>query len=241
MATKYNLLDTSELNKDFSLYRQGRTDYLLTRELPVILEKHDRSKRILDYGCGAGLSTRFLKSLGLNVVGVDISKAVLDLARKNDLNGHYLQINEQNDLPFNKSEFKIVVSTFVLFAIPTLNEIIAVFKRINRVLDKDGVFIAVTGSTEMYKRDWLSLEVKQFPQNNNPKSGDACKIKLTEVDLVLEDYFWTDEDYEQVAKQSNFVIANKTYPLGKDEDGIAWKDEKKFPPYVFYEFKKTGV
>src|SRR3990167_9521805 len=76
MATKYNLLDTSELNKDFSLYRQGRTDYLLTRELPVILEKHDRSKRILDYGCGAGLSTRFLKSLGLNVVGVDISKAI---------------------------------------------------------------------------------------------------------------------------------------------------------------------
>jgi hypothetical protein len=131
-----------------------------------------------------------------------------------------------------------VVSTFVLFAIPSISSLINTFKNIHSILSQDGVFIAVTGSTELYQRDWLSLRVKEFPENQHPISGDICRVVLTDIDLLLEDYYWTHEDYVKVANASGFQIAEHSYPLGREEDGIPWKDERVYPPYVFYEFSK---
>ena len=41
-------------------------------------------KKALDYGCGAGRSSRFLKKLGYGVTGVDISSSLLDVASQKD-------------------------------------------------------------------------------------------------------------------------------------------------------------
>lgn len=49
------------------------------------------SKRVLDLGCGSGEHTRFLKALGFDVTGVDLSAAQLDAARAADPDGHYIQ------------------------------------------------------------------------------------------------------------------------------------------------------
>lgn len=236
MTQSYNLLGENE--GATIPFRYGRTDFLLTRELPRILIKYATQKTILDYGCGPGLSSRFLKSLGYDVVGVDISESGIALAKQNDPSGQYFKINPDERLPYGANTFDIVVSTFVLFAIPSIHSLIKTFKNIHSVLNPGGVFIAVTGSTELYQRDWLSLSVKGFPENKNPNSGDVCRILLTDIDLLLEDYYWTHEDYVNVAGESGFQMAAHSYPLGHPEDGIPWKDEKDFPPYVFYEFIK---
>jgi SAM-dependent methyltransferase len=49
------------------------------------------SREVLDLGCGTGEHTRFLKSLGLKVTGVDASPSQLGSAREADPGGRYLQ------------------------------------------------------------------------------------------------------------------------------------------------------
>lgn len=45
-----------------------------------------------DSGCDAGRSTRFLKGLGLAVVGVDVSRSMLERARERDPEGRYVLV-----------------------------------------------------------------------------------------------------------------------------------------------------
>src|SRR3990167_10634555 len=160
LASKYNLLgDKSQI------YRLGRTDYLVTRELPNILAKYKVNK-ILDLGCGAGLSTRFIKKLGYECIGTDINDEMLSFAKKNDPSGIYIKTLNGNSLPFEKEVFDMVVSVFVLFEIPTIDLMIKFFNETSRVLKKGCTFIAVTGSEELYKRKWLSLDL-DFHENKN--------------------------------------------------------------------------
>ena len=121
-AKKYNLL-----GEDAQIYRIGRTDYLVTRELPAILSKYNVSS-ILDLGCGAGLSTRFLKKLGYECIGVDSSDDMLTLAKQNDPTGIYKKSISPTLLPFDSESFEMAVSVFVLFEIATMDLMISLFK-----------------------------------------------------------------------------------------------------------------
>src|SRR5512132_3997548 len=60
------------------------TYYLAFRDLPGLVRRYNHGSRALDFGCGTGRSTRFLRNLGLHVVGADISQAMLDQARALD-------------------------------------------------------------------------------------------------------------------------------------------------------------
>ena len=53
------------------------TFYLGFRDVPKLIKKYVKGTQALDYGCGPGRSTRFLKSLGFDVIGVDISSDML--------------------------------------------------------------------------------------------------------------------------------------------------------------------
>ncbi len=65
------------------------TYYLAFRDLPEILARHVAGKKALDFGCGTGRSTRFLRKLGFDAVGVDISEEMVRRARKIDPEGDY--------------------------------------------------------------------------------------------------------------------------------------------------------
>jgi SAM-dependent methyltransferase len=65
----------------------------LQREAPLLqrVMAGGPSKQIIDLGCGSGEHTRFLKSLGFDATGLDLSAAQVEAARSADPAGHYIQ------------------------------------------------------------------------------------------------------------------------------------------------------
>ena len=68
-----NVYDDLDRARAYAELEFPGTYYLAFRDLPALLRKHARGTRALDFGCGTGRSARFLRGLGLEVVGVDIS------------------------------------------------------------------------------------------------------------------------------------------------------------------------
>lgn len=222
----------------YAKHSLGGTGYLAFKYVPELIKKYCTGNNTLDYGCGSGRSTRFLRDLGLFVEGVDISDDMIKEAIKRDRTTQYTRI-QSAFLPHRDQTFNIIFSCLVLFEIPTKQEILDVFREIKRVLKDNGVFIAVTGGTEMYNHQWLSLDAN-YPENNNLKSGSLAKISLKEVGLTLLDYYWTDDDYKGIINASDFNLVERFYPLGDSNDGINWISETKVSPYVTYILKKQS-
>jgi ubiquinone/menaquinone biosynthesis C-methylase UbiE len=210
------------------------TQYLAFRDIPMLIREHAGPvESVLDYGCGAGRSTRFLKRLGFDVVGVDVSPEMLEQARSQDGSGEYHQISSGH-LPFEDSTFDLVFASFVFLEMSRLEEIEEVLREMKRVLRDDGVVIFVTDSMEASKGTWVSLSYA-FPENDRPlRSGDTVKLLIRGIDVVLHDYYWTEEDYSGAAGRAGLVLATIHKPLGTSADSIEWRDETTTSPIAIY-------
>lgn len=96
------------------------------------------NKYILDIGCGTGLGTRQLKSHKANVVGSDISAAMIEEARTLDSEGEYV-VAPVSKLPFPDNSFDMVTafSSFHWFTDQdSINEI-------KRILKPGGAFYVI--------------------------------------------------------------------------------------------------
>lgn len=231
----------NDYQKNANLYAKlgiTGTRYLIFKQIGSIIEKYAKGNITLDYGCGAGGSTRFLKSLGLSVEGVDISEDMLTQARSLSNDILYTLIESAKTKAENE-KYDIVFSSLVLFEIATKEELARVFREIWRILKQDGVFIAVTGSPAMFNYQWLSLEV-DFPENKELQSGSIAKVLLKDINLIVYDYFWTDGDYQDIIRKTHFDLVEAITPLGDENDGYPWVSEKEASPFIIYVMKKKN-
>jgi SAM-dependent methyltransferase len=214
------------------------TQYLAFRDIPALVREHAGPvTSALDYGCGAGRSTRFLKHLGLEVVGVDVSPEMLEQARAKDRSGEYHQISSGH-LPFDDSTFDLVFASFVFLEMSRIEEVERVLAEMGRVLRDDGTVIFVTDSMEASKGTWVSLSYA-FPENDKPlRSGDTVKLLLRDIDVVLHDYYWTEDDYTGAAERAGLALITLHKPLGHVDDAIEWRDETTMSPIATYVLRK---
>lgn len=221
------------------LEMQG-TQYLAFRDIHALIEEYAGPvASVLDYGCGAGRSTRFLKRLGFNTVGVDVSHDMLEQARTKDGAGDYRHI-PSGRLPFEDSCFDLVFASYVFLEVSRLEEIENILKEIKRVLRKDGLNIVVTASTEATDGNWVSLSYA-FPENERPlQSGDTIKLLIQGVDVVFYDYFWTEDDYVGAAERAGLRLVKLHKPLGSHDDSIQWRDETKMSPIAIYVLRNSS-
>jgi SAM-dependent methyltransferase len=84
-----NVYEDEERARAYATLQFPGTYYLAFRDLPALIRHYNHGSHALDFGCGTGRSTRFLRNLGLNVIGADISQAMLDQARTLDPSGEY--------------------------------------------------------------------------------------------------------------------------------------------------------
>jgi ubiquinone/menaquinone biosynthesis C-methylase UbiE len=228
-----NKSELAEYAKLYSLKSyNGTPKYLAFRDLPKLFKKYNLTKNALDFGCGAGESTLFLKSQGLEVCGVDINEEMLVHARKSDPDGEYVAIS--NDIiPYEDNSYELVFASFVLLEMSSLKQIQKVLHEISRVLKPGGMFLTVLDNENLYKYNWKLINT-DFPQNKSLKRGQKVKVEFLGKGLAIEDYYWPREDYLRVMKNAGLELLEIHEPLGVKEDGVDWKDEIIVPPVSLY-------
>ncbi|MBT7902838.1 class I SAM-dependent methyltransferase [Candidatus Woesearchaeota archaeon] len=68
-----------------------------------------KTDKLLDVGCGSGISTRYWNNKCDSLIGIDPSEKLLEIARLKDTNGTY-DLGSAEKLPFKDCEFDVVIS-----------------------------------------------------------------------------------------------------------------------------------
>jgi SAM-dependent methyltransferase len=218
------------------------TYYLAFRDLPEIIAQHVRGNKAMDFGCGAGRSTRFLTKLGFDSIGVDISAEMLQKAREFDPKGDYRLLGESGFDQFLDQTFDLILSAFTFDNIPTREKKVDIMKEIRRMLKPEGRFVSLVSSPEIYYHEWASFTTKDFPANRKAKCGDIVKIinTATEDKRPVDDILWPDEDYRSIYKDVHLEPVEVYKPLARVEEPYQWVNETRIAPWVIYVIKKTA-
>lgn len=212
------------------------TYHLAYRDLPEIIGDHVRGRRAVDFGCGTGRSTRFLRKLGFDAVGVDVSEHMLARARERDPEGEY-RLAPDGDLGgLAEGAHDLVLSAFTFDNIPTMEKKISLFSSLKRLLNGSGRIVNLVSAPEIYLNEWASFSTKDFPENRTARSGDKVLIVMLDVEdkRPIEDILCTDSDYQEIYQRAGLMPIKVYRPLAEPTDAGAWVSETAIAPWVIY-------
>ena len=120
-------------------YKQW-TDYLIA----LLQEYGIKDKLVLDLGCGTGNVTEYLAKAGYNMIGIDMSEDMLNIAmQKREKSGHdilYL-LQDMREFELYGTVKAIVSICDSINYITEEEDLLEVFRLVNNYLDPRGVFI----------------------------------------------------------------------------------------------------
>lgn len=231
-----NVYDDAERAAAYAGLDYPGTYYLAFRDLPEIIAAHVTGRHALDFGCGAGRSTRFLKGLGFEATGVDISENMVRRARELDPAGTYalLPAGEIDGVP--RGSVDLVLCAFTFDNIPDAEKRRAILRDLQQLLASRGRIILVASRPEIYWHEWASFTTQAFPENRLAGSGEVVRIVMKDVPDArpVLDVIWRHEDYlEQFAAAGLELLAMET-PLGREDEPHAWLSELSVAPWAIY-------
>ena len=236
----YNVYEDAQRAEAYSKLEFPGTYYLAYRGLPEIISAHVKGRKAIDFGCGTGRSTRFLKKIGFEAIGVDISEDMLKQARARDPEGDYRLIEDGGLHQLQARVYDLVLSVFTFDNIPTMEKKVTLFRDLGRLLKNEGRIVSVVSSPEIYTHEWASFTTKHFPENKFAQSGDKVRIIMTDVEdqRPVEDILWTGEAYQEVYQRAGLELAQAYKPLGTESEPYNWVNETRIAPWVIYVLRR---
>ena len=142
MKESQNIFDNEVFFTGYKEIRGREYNYNILLEQPAImgLLPNINGKRILDLGCGYGENCiEFINKGAVEVVGIDISKKMLEVAKEKNSNSKitYLESSVEN-LEIVKGDFDIVYSSLAIHYIEDFKKLI---ENISDLLKKGGLLI----------------------------------------------------------------------------------------------------
>lgn len=155
-----------------------------------------RDKTILDIACGEGDSSRMIRSLGANVVGVDISEEMIRLAQSRADEVEYLVASADNMPTLKKASFDVVVCLSMM----NIDNLDSTLTEISRVLKKSGSFVMSTAHPCFMGRPGRKI----------------IKLQDNRLGIFVNDYFSASASVESVANKAtddaNVSFKTITFP-----------------------------
>jgi SAM-dependent methyltransferase len=235
-VTFANVYGDAERARAYAALEFPGTYYLAYRDLPAIIAQHVIGSEALDFGCGAGRSTRFLKRLGFNTIGIDISSSMINLAAQADPGGTYRLVGDGDFTGLEPSHFDLILSAFAFDNIPDVGKRTELLRGLRYLLNDHGRIILLGSTPDIYTHEWASFSTKDFPENRSAKSGEPVRIVMKDVTDVrpVIDVVWFNEDYLKLFATSELELIARHTPLGHENDPCDWLAETTIAPWIIY-------
>jgi SAM-dependent methyltransferase len=236
-----NCYESTTRAEAYSKLEFSNTYHLAFRDLPALIRHHVMGAAALDFGCGTGRSTRFLRDLGFETVGVDISPEMVEKAHQIDPLGDYRLIpgDDMSSLP--RESFSLIQSAFTFDNIPGMETKVRLFSDLCALLQHDGILVNIVSAPEIYWNEWASFSTIDFPENRNAKPGDAVRIITTDFEdrSPCVDILWPHESYVEVYSQAGLEIVEVLKPLATPDEPYPWVSETRIAPWVIYVLRRS--
>lgn len=130
----------TKLAKIYDKIYQKIFDYEEQANLIEKIFRRKRVKNILDVGCGTGHLTNLLTKKGYNVIGLDLNKEMLDIAKNRFKNIEFLQ-GDMRNLKLRRTFDAIVMLGRSITYMTTNDDLLRALKSFNRCLKKRGILL----------------------------------------------------------------------------------------------------
>jgi len=166
LLTEVSTKSVDSANNDFNqcapLYDQwyqtqrGRIyDHVEKKTVDQLLGKNRPGTKLLDVGCGTGHWSLHFSEKGFHVTGVDLSTAMIQIARQKQIPNSHFDIGDGRNLPFKDESFDVAVAITVLeFTIEPakiISEMVRCVKKRNGTI-VIGVLNALSGYNQKRKK-----------------------------------------------------------------------------------------
>jgi SAM-dependent methyltransferase len=232
-----NVYADSARAEAYATLEYSGTYYLAFRDLTLLLRRYVPGSRALDFGCGTGRSTRFLKDRGFLVEGIDIAEAMLAQALLLDPQGSYRLIPSDRPPELPRQAYDLVLAAFTFDNIPTSAIKTDLLRSLRAALRSEGRIVLIVSTPEIYLHEWASFSTQAFPENQRAQSGDPVRIVMLDVpdSRPVEDILFTDTAYREVFESAGLRLVQSLRPLGALDDPMAWVSETTIAPWSLYE------
>ena len=175
--------------------------------LNEFLELLPKNAKILDVGCGVGVDSGFVNSKGFEVIGLDLSKEMLNLAKEKFPK---IDFREQDvrELEFPPESFDGIIASCSLIHIPK-NDVPSLVEKFSQILSDNGaIYIALQGgkSEEIFIDEPFKPDEKLFL---NIISFEEIKK------LLVKNGFSIVKKYEREPKSKEELNYTKLYVIAK--------------------------
>lgn len=231
-----NAYDDAQRAAAYAALEFPGTYYLAFRDLPELIAQHVSGRVALDFGCGAGRSTRFLQRLGFSATGVDISSSMIEQARRADPGGSYRLIGDGDftDLPIGS--FDLIFSAFAFDNIAGAERRAALLGGLRTLLSPTGRIVLLDSTPEIYVHEWVSFTTSAFAENRVARGGDSVRIVMKDGgdQRPIVDWIWFHEDYLRLFAAAGVALMTQHRPLGRQAEPWRWGSELSIAPWVIY-------
>jgi 2-polyprenyl-3-methyl-5-hydroxy-6-metoxy-1,4-benzoquinol methylase len=193
-----------------SLWSSKKKYGVNTKEMPWETGTHDenleyainylniKSGNILEIGCGSGIDSRYLDSLGFNVYSIDISEFAIKEAKKNK-SSVFFEVGDINEFKTDK-KFDIIYDRACLIYSKDNEKL---FQNLSNMLNKNGHIIMINGNTNRESKN-----SKRPPAWSLSSLEEAIGNSLRVV-LAKEVFFKINPLFGSTALGWLFILKNK--------------------------------
>jgi hypothetical protein len=141
-------------------------------------------------------------------------------------------------IPLPDASIDGAVSMNVFIEIRTLGEMTRACAQIARVLRRDAPFVLESSSPMAFGHTFRSYS---YPHAGPLRSGETtpCIVTTPGGQFVIQDTYWTEDDYVSAVEQAHLAVATIGYP--RPRDPAAWStDEASIPPCIVIGARKVA-
>ena len=236
--------------KEYHDYRKSKTNFYNSMiDIPAVLGllKDIKGKKIIDIGCGSGIYSEILQKKGAEVVGIDISKTLIEIA-KSEVKKVEFRVANIKELPFKNNSFDIAVSALMLGYLENWDR---AFSEVKRILKPGGVFIfSILNPIYECKEETMvngeKYKIIGISKDHTKVLGDYFKERWIETTIIkkmkIKSHHKTYETIIDTILRNGFSIEGykdaKPIAKGKKISVIDYRTFSKLPIFCVFKIKK---